>query len=228
MNKLNSLVEMQSLMLKVIQQKVSWIELSQIVVDKPSLNTQQRLKIYQEAYKVRLTESICDDFLRLKESIKENEFQKLVSDFIDQRPSRYKNLGEYSQEFVQFISINKNEYLKLAYLDWYEILSSRACEPQTSLTANEMNESVQFFVQIKPSTFLIAEKNFKLVVYRQFENIHYFDLDQTTLMFLTFLEKPKSIDEIAIYTENEKLSSDFITSLLQDFMAKQIIYTRSI
>ena len=47
-------------------------------------------------------------------------------------------------------------------------------------------------------------------------------------MFLTFLEKPKSIDEIAIYTENEKLSSDFITSLLQDFMAKQIIYTRSI
>lgn len=62
-----------------------------------------RLGIYYDAYRSRLTDALALDFVALKCSLGEEEFNTMVCDFVRINPSHFRNLRWYGDGLPQFL-----------------------------------------------------------------------------------------------------------------------------
>ncbi len=83
-----------------------------------------RLKVYQYAYRARITESLVEDFVRLKKFLGAKSFAALVKKFVEGPASRHRSLGELSSDFAH--SIKNPRAYGFAMRDWLEIESRMA------------------------------------------------------------------------------------------------------
>jgi hypothetical protein len=123
-----NLAEIQSDIQQAVKQSTTPASLASLIREKPPLSIPDRMKIYQEAYRIRLLESLHDDFARVLEHAGQSKFETLCLEFIVKQPSTYADLGQWSQHFSDFLSDKSPELNQLASMDWLEILSSRAPE----------------------------------------------------------------------------------------------------
>jgi len=80
-----------------------------------------RLRVYQDAYRIRLQEALSADYPRLKTWLGDNKFKCLANDYIDAYPSHYPSMRYFPQDLPQFLQTHHAkhpEYADIAALEW--------------------------------------------------------------------------------------------------------------
>lgn len=62
-----------------------------------------RLKIYYDAYRLRLIESLATDYETVKAFIGDESFEEIARDYIDAQPSVFRNVRWFGGEFARFL-----------------------------------------------------------------------------------------------------------------------------
>jgi hypothetical protein len=137
MKKTKSLYEIQSLLQDSIQKQTVPADLAEIILEKPPISTQLRLNIYQDAYQIRLVESLREDFESVESALTHIDFDTIAIQFIHSTPSEYQNLAEYSEKFPLFIQKQYPELAITAHLEWLEVLATHAADPKIFLSIND-------------------------------------------------------------------------------------------
>ncbi len=137
------------------------------IAETPPIGKEERLDIYAEAYFARVLESMKTDFSITARVLGEHSFQKLVSDYLKEFPSRSTNIGEVGRSFSKFISkytdLKDYPFLEpLAKMEWTLIESFHAENSGTlnpsklSKLSNENWENIIF--KLAPSTKLVRSQ----------------------------------------------------------------------
>ena len=74
------------------------------VLATPQASAARRLSIYADGYRSRLVEALGTDYPALRELLGEDDFNKLMLEFIAARPSRFANLRWYGGELAQYLA----------------------------------------------------------------------------------------------------------------------------
>lgn len=69
----------------------------------PFSRFEKGLRIYQNAYRIRIEESLREDFEQTESAIGDKAFQLEIDSFLSSPPSRYWNLSELSVAFSQYL-----------------------------------------------------------------------------------------------------------------------------
>lgn len=228
MKKPLNLFNVQILLQKAIQNQTESDVLLELIKDKPPIQRHERFSVYKNAYRIRLSESLSEDFLRVENKLGTEEFEKLIQKCILSTPSTYKNLAEYSYLFCEFIKKHRIEAYKEAMIDWLEILSNKASNPVRSLSGEQVNEGKLFKVQKHPSTILKIDNDIKIAVYSKNNEVSILETNAETFGLLQFLESERSIEEISHYIEKNVLHDNTITNLIFEWIKEGVLYCKSI
>lgn len=149
----NSLCELQRKIIKELKKESLSNDFIDFIKEKPPISPRERFAIYQSAYRLRMVESLRDDFPRVEEKVGRKEFEKLAWTFILNRPSTYASLSEVSQKFPLFLKSISEELQELASMDWIEILSFHTSRAGLGniLTAEEISEGIPFLLKTNPT-----------------------------------------------------------------------------
>jgi hypothetical protein len=221
-----SLVELQIAFQKAVRDRNASAELIRLVREQPPLSTRERLHVYQEAYEVRLKESLRDDFGRVRAQLSFEQFEGLISSFISAHPSTSRNLAEYSEGFVDFVRKNASSLFLEALKDWMEIASENAGAPD-QLTHEQIQSGTPFRVKAHPaSLYKSTEPGNGILAYRHSEQTHFVVLDERKARLLDYLTRERSLDEIAefTHTSNPGLSDEQLMATITEWIQNQIIY----
>ena len=74
------------------------------IVSTPQLSVEQRLRVYGNAYRVRLKAALETDYERLQAYLGDDLFDTLVQQYIDLYPSRYRSLRDYGLHLADMAS----------------------------------------------------------------------------------------------------------------------------
>lgn len=100
-----------------------------------------RLEIYRHAYHLRLIASLASDYAALKAFCGESDFEKIARDYIDARPSTFRNLRWFGHALSGFLRehprySNEAVLSELAEFEWAQGLAFDAADaPQLQLTS---------------------------------------------------------------------------------------------
>lgn len=86
-----------------------------------NLSTQDRLRIYHNAYRVRLVEAMADTFERTQMYLGDEWFDRLAAAYVQSHPSRFNNIGLYGGDFGAFLAKqlpDDTDVAELATMDW--------------------------------------------------------------------------------------------------------------
>ncbi len=81
---------------------------------------EERLDVYQYAYKARLVESLREDFPNLLKELGDAKFDKLMDRYLEKHPSTFWSLGELGKNLPRFIKNSKLS--RLAHVEWTKCL----------------------------------------------------------------------------------------------------------
>jgi hypothetical protein len=222
-----NLAEIQSDIQQAVKQSTTPASLASLIREKPPLSIPDRMKIYQEAYRIRLLESLHDDFARVLEHAGQSKFETLCLEFIVKQPSTYADLGQWSQHFSDFLSDKSPELNQLASMDWLEILSSRAPEPSpiSILSAHEIERGESFKLRAFPATCLTHIQGRPYLACRQGFQSEISTVSEVDFQLLSFLTaKSRSVIEVSARAEELGLSAEQIQQKFSYWIQNEIIY----
>jgi hypothetical protein len=124
---------MKNLSFKILQQqfadylKTGSNEIENVILDQLPIPVFERLLVYRTAYNQRIYSSLKEDFPKIYEILKEDNFNILVEEYRMKYPSTYWSLGEFSKNLPDFIAESnwgkEFEYMEdLAKLEWIKCL----------------------------------------------------------------------------------------------------------
>lgn len=171
------------------------------IKEKPPLSKKQRLLIYQEAYRIRLTECLHEDFTETAQKLGVAAFEETVDDYIHDVSTRCTQLAEYSEGFVEYMGIKHPQLYEMASKEWMEILSWRAIEPEEKLSLEEMQSNVPYLLKVHPSLKTKKLFNKILVSHRSNEEIHFFEVNKKQLVWLNFFSEARSMASLCDFFE---------------------------
>ena len=224
MNRIKSLSDLQLLIQKSVQSRALAHELMDLILEKPPISIGDRISIYQDAYQIRLLESLRDDFSRVESAIGEDEFEKLALDFIRDNPSIVRNLAEYSENFPAFVKIHHDDVFVLAMMDWMEVLSSHAPNPETQLSHDEIQSGRAFKIQVRPSTIVRQVDNSRISFYRHNDETRTLDLISPLFELLKFLESSRNLQELSQFAHQLNIDDDLIAKTIHEWISKSVVY----
>ncbi|MCB0369825.1 MAG: putative DNA-binding domain-containing protein [Bdellovibrionales bacterium] len=228
MSKFNTLVEVQHRIQDSIKEKSLHKDLLELVIEKPPMSIVERMKIYQNAYYIRLTESLKEDFLRVQEVISTDIFFNLISEFINENPSRTRNLAEYSSDFPEFIKIKKPELYELALKDWLEILVDYQDDPESVMDAEDIKDGKKFNILTHSSAIWKKLNNSFLFAYRRQDEIIFEEIPEYELSILSFLKNGKSIEELGKYAVEISFSEEKLMLLVRNWTSKGVLFCKAV
>jgi hypothetical protein len=87
------------------------------------VSPQKGLDIYYNAYKLRLIETLANDYPKLKEFSGEKRFNEIAIEFIQNFPSKHPSLRYFGSDFVNFITKHpayskKTYFSEMAAFEW--------------------------------------------------------------------------------------------------------------
>lgn len=115
--------------------------LLQLIEPGPQLDASARLQVYVDAYFWRLHQVLRENFPRLASRLTEEEFQKLIADYLRQHPSRHPSISYAGAQLADFLEqSNLPPYLAaLARLEWTQALVFE-CADTMALSADALRE----------------------------------------------------------------------------------------
>lgn len=224
MNRIKNLSDLQLLIQKSVQSRTLPHELMDLVLEKPPISISDRISIYQDAYQIRLLESLRDDFSRVESAIGEDQFEKLALDFIRDNPSLVRNLAEYSENFPAFVKIHHEDAFVLATMNWLEVLSSHAPNPETQLSHEEIQSGRAFKIQARPSTIARQVENSRITIYRHNDETYALDLTSPMFELLQFLGSSRTVDELSQFAHQLNIEDDLIAKTIHEWISKSVVY----
>lgn len=97
-------------------------KLERLVTSGPQLSAFERVQIYNDGYFARLVECLVDDYPALCDALGEEAFSALARAYIDQHPSRSRNLNAFGQQVSTFCRSRHQPWAHfaadLARLEW--------------------------------------------------------------------------------------------------------------
>lgn len=226
MNRPKNLSELQLLIQQSVQTRTLQPELMGVILEKPPISIRERVSIYQDAYQIRLLESLRDDFARVESSIGEEQFEKLALNFIRENLSVVRNLAEYSEKFPDFIKVHQKNAYVVAVTDWLEVLSSHAPNPEKQLSSEEIQSGGAFQIQSLPSTITQQIDESRIAIFRNHGETKTLDLPSPLFALLQFLEGSRTVDEISEFAQRNQIGDELIAKTIHDWISHQIIYIK--
>ena len=98
------------------------------IVSTPGLDASQRMEVYENAYRLRLIETLADNFLGLQGLAGDEQFEKIARHYIDAVPSTHKNIRWYGDQLAEFLARTSpwNQKIvlsEMAMADWCILLA---------------------------------------------------------------------------------------------------------
>lgn len=94
--------------------------MARMIADNFGLPADDRLAIYYDAYRIRLAEALSEAFGKTHSYVGDDTFAELCSDYIDQHPSRYRNLRWFGDVFPDFVARSLTDHPVVAELAGFE------------------------------------------------------------------------------------------------------------
>lgn len=226
MKNIKNLSELQLLIQKSVQTQTLPLELMDVILEKPPISIRERLSIYQEAYQIRLLESLRDDFSKLENFLAEEQFEKLAQNFIRTNPSTFSNLAEYSEKFPNFVKIYHKEAFELAQREWLQVLSSQAPTPAQLISFDEIQSGQAFTIQVMPSTISRQIGDIRIAYYRHNDETRSLELNLPLFKFLQFLETSKTLEELTQFAQELNLNDEHIAKTIHEWIRNGIVYCK--
>jgi hypothetical protein len=120
---------------------------------KSKVSLEKRLEIYRHAYCERIKESLAEDFPKLRTLLGEEEFKRLIRDYLEEYPSQYPNLAQVGKNLPKFLaessqfssSSEQKEHSELAQTEWAHCLCkwSELTQPEDFSKLLELPEEEQ-------------------------------------------------------------------------------------
>src|SRR3990167_3550411 len=85
------------------------------VIDTEKVSKETSLKIYKNAYQLRLQEALGESYSILRDYLGNKPFDQLCIDYINQSPSHFRSIRWYGNELPLFLQSHK-KYKKMPYL----------------------------------------------------------------------------------------------------------------
>ncbi len=101
------------------------------VVDDARVGADQRLRIYHDAYRLRLIEALSAAYPNLLKLLGEVHFERISQGYIEAHPSRYRNLRWYGESLAEHLLEALPEHpiaSELARFEWTLALAFDSCE----------------------------------------------------------------------------------------------------
>jgi len=111
-----------------------------LTLETPAFSKSERLEIYHNAYRLRLIDTLSNDYPALKFYMGEDVFGELAREFIAVHPSHHPSLRWLGEKLPQFLRAHNNwqektHLAELAEFEWAQITAFDAAD--TSLTTLE-------------------------------------------------------------------------------------------
>jgi hypothetical protein len=112
------------------------------VIGTKKVSKETRLKIYSDAYRLRLQAALDSSYPILKKYLGNKPFEKICNAYIDHHPSHYRSIRWYGDQFSLFLKLH-TKYKRMPHLnelalwEWKSALVFDA-ENATVLSLNEM------------------------------------------------------------------------------------------
>jgi hypothetical protein len=220
------LPKLQELFLNAVAKGSLPKELDKLIAISPPISSKERLRIYQNAYRIRLSDSLLEDFQRVLDFCGKREFDLLVNSYISESsPSSY-NLADYSRGFIDFLKLKNRELYIFAVQDWLEILAEHApALPEgVSLTNVELASGLEFRISKSSTTILFEDEIDYYVSFRKQENIFVKSLQKEEFLLLKGLSESKHLEELSILAEDIGFKPERLQSLFFTWMKDEVIY----
>ncbi len=234
MQNLRTLADIQLALQNSIKQQNMPSTLAHIIQETPPLPPQDRLQIYQKSYLLRLIHSLSEDFQRVEENLGSTEFIKLASQYIDQQPSRSRNLAEYSEQFPAFLaSISQPQSLiALAIEDWMILVATHAPDPEptTLVSTEQLARGHDFQIQTHPATGLrkIVDEtqistNSARLAFRQQGVAQVVSISDDDFALISFCKTAKSLGELDDKAGELGLTSEDLSKKLYHWFKNEVL-----
>ena len=97
-----------------------------LTLETPAFSRSERLAIYHNAYRLRLIDTLSNDYPALKFYVGEDDFTKLASEYIEQHPSKNPSLRWLGEHLAAFLRTHvdwqeKIHLAELAEFEWAQI-----------------------------------------------------------------------------------------------------------
>ncbi len=225
MKKSTTLSEIQRQISLAIKSQSYHSDLEQIVCLKPPVSTANRIKIYQDAYQIRMLEALRDDFSRVEENVGKEEFKALSSTYLEKNPSKNANLAEFSQNFPDFIKKHSIDLYELAAIDWIEILSAykREIESEKILSAEQVESGIPFQLVRNPTLESFVGRSVIAVSYRKAGQVQVQMISPEEFEILNILNSSMELSEFSKELEKLSISSELVSQIVSKFIKNDVI-----
>lgn len=224
MRTLRSLADIQQNLQRAVREGEQSAVLLETIVEKPPIPISERLKIYQDAYLIRMTESLKDDFVGCRALMGIEKFDWIVTDFVKSNPSRSRNLAEYSAAFPAFVGTRHPEAYEAAIKDWLAILSMRELEPESALSLNDFQSEKSIAIRLHPATILETFDETTLMAFRFEGGVSFLKLVPQEAFLAEFLSQSRSLDQLDVMIQLGHFSEDQLMATITQWIKNQIIY----
>ncbi|MBX9768642.1 MAG: DNA-binding domain-containing protein [Bdellovibrionales bacterium] len=210
-----------------------------------AFSVEQRVRIYHDAYRIRLHGSLADDFPRSQALLGSEDFDHAVREFLKSSPSRSWSLGELSGGFPRILARKKYSAYRpvlkdLAKWEWiWNVLflseaqmgfdfANLSSLPEKALRTLrlQLNPTAVFF----PSFWSLDKKVFRkfrvrqvYVVYRGSQGPKSMRLNSVSVSLLKFLVRPRTLDEVSTFLARKKVAPGAVKKLFALLSGTQLL-----
>lgn len=226
MKKSRSLSEIQMTLHDAIKNQSEPTLLCAVISEKPPLSTTGRIDVYKTAYRLRMIESLRDDFSTLEEHTDAEHFERLAKDFLLMYPSRYQNLAEVSQHFPEFVKQKYPDLYQYAVQDWLEILSTLAAEPNDTevISAEEIQAGALFKLKCMPATQVALFEEQSHLSFRTNGEINSATISHIEAHLLLFLKEGRTQEELLTWAQANSLGEEALAQYITRWIQLNIVF----
>ncbi|MBX9769206.1 MAG: DNA-binding domain-containing protein [Bdellovibrionales bacterium] len=225
---MKNLALLQSEFQKAVQNGTSPDGVIQSIQDSSLRSREQRLSVYLDAYRLRMTESLKDDFAALNQHLGEEKLEALALEYVRSHPSFDRNLAEYSQRFPAFLGHHHPELFEFAQREWMKIVSLQSAPVLNALTLAEVQSGAPFVLAVNPSLFSMdAPADGEVMVsFKNKSEVQFLNLSPDQWAFLNFFSAPRSMSEVENWIGSSGLDESLFTSLLTLWIQQGVLYCK--
>lgn len=219
-----TLAQIQTLLHSSIRHQQTSEKLLHQIKDVPPIPVRRRIGIYQDAYRIRLSECIQEDFVKTCDVMGNAHFENYLWAYVGEAPSTTSQLAEYSEGFVEYLKDQSPIIYETAAKEWLDILTSRAQEPNDKLSLTEIQAGISFVLQLHPATKMKVLPHKAILSYRISNETHFLDLQEREIHWHFYFQQSRTLEELSAFIEKGDVSEEVLMTLIFDWIQKGILY----
>lgn len=218
------LAEIQNLLQDSIRSRSCPLSLSKLIIEKPPLSIPRRLEIYQNAYFIRLEESLRADFSETESLLGDDRFGELAISYIEETPSRFRDISEYGAGFPNFLAASAPEAFETAAKDWLHVLSMSSPRPENALAAEDIQNGAPFLIQRHPAVHALPIGPGRLVSYQSAGDVCFVKISAEEAELLDLFGNALSPNELESLVAKGAVSESLLTNKVSDWLGLSILF----